>query len=174
MRPGLVFISLIVLFSCNTNNSTTETKKDSAKADHPQEKQKGVTADSNTQGGHVLNGCYSKILDRDTFVLHIQQSNNIIKGKLTFNNFQKDKSSGNVHGTQSGDTVKLWYDFHSEGMKSVMEVYFRKQNDALVRGLGPVEVRGDSAYFNDHSKIQFSADQTFRKVDCSILPSKYH
>jgi hypothetical protein len=93
---------------------------------------------------------------------------------LTFNNFQKDKSSGSVHGTIAGDTIKLWYDFHSEGMKSVMEVYFRKQNDELLRGLGQMEVKGDSAYLNDHTNIQFSADQTFKKVDCSSLPAKYH
>ena len=58
-------------------------------------------------------------------------------------------------------------------MQSVMEVYFKKEGDHLLRGFGPVDVSGDSAYFKNQNEVDYKNDQTYKKVDCSILPPKY-
>jgi len=171
MKWVFIFLLELFIFSCNSNNTSTVEKNDeSLPADHPK-KDSGVDASNDRVNN--LNGCYWKVLQRDTFVLHLEQSGKGLTGRLTFNNFEKDKSSGNVNGKIEGDIVKLWYSFQSEGMQSVMEVYFKKQGDHLVRGFGPVEVSGDSAYFKNPRDIDYKNDQTFTRIDCSTLPLKY-
>ena len=38
---------------------------------------------------------------------------------MSYDNFEKDGSTGKVYGIKSGDTLKLTYDMFSEGMHSV-------------------------------------------------------
>jgi hypothetical protein len=172
MRSAIIFISFIFLLSCNSSESNTQTKEDST-FDNKSTNEVDTLNKKPSQSSGDISDCYWKILNRDTFVLHLQQSNGILSGKLTFNNFEKDKSSGKVHGKVEGDLVKLWYDFQSEGMQSVMEVYFKRKNNQLLRGFGPVEMKGDSSYFKDHAKIEFNEDQTFENIPCTSLPLKY-
>ena len=120
-----------------------------------------------------MSGCFWKIKGRDTLVAWLVQTENTITGKLSFDNFEKDGSSGTVHGTVEGDLIKLWNSFESEGMKTVKEVWFKKQGDSLLRAVGPSAVKADSSYFTDHGAIKFSADQSFQKVDCAEVPGKY-
>ena len=172
MRNAFIFISLFFLLSCNSSESNTQTKEDST-VDHHSGKDLDTLNKQLSASNEDISGCYWKILNRDTFVLHLEQANEVVSGKLTFNNFEKDKSSGKVHGKVEDGLVKLWYDFQSEGMNSVMEVYFIRKNDQLLRGFGPVEVKGDSAYFKEHTKIEYKDDQAFNKVPCSSLDIKY-
>lgn len=120
-----------------------------------------------------VGGCYIKILMRDTMLLHIEQTGMNISGKMNFDNYEKDASSGEVKGLLEGDEIKLWYNFQSEGMHSVMELYFKIENNSLIRGIGPVSNKGDTAYFTDHSAIKYPADQSFDKIDCSKVAGKY-
>ena len=171
MKRVFIFLLAFFILSCNSNSSSREAKNDES-LPGKEERNDSSVATSNDRESN-LSGCYWKVLQRDTFVLHLEQSGDGLTGKLSFNNFQKDKSSGKVHGKIESDIVKLWYSFQSEGMQSVMEVYFKKQGDHLVRGLGPVEVKGDSAFFNNDKNVEYRSDQTFTRVDCSILPSRY-
>ena len=173
MRWVFIFLPSLFIFSCNTNNTSSELNKDSSSHVRPGMKDGDTSTVASPTSEKNWSGCYWKLLQRDTFVLHLKQSNSVVDGKLTFNNFQKDKSTGTVQGKIEGDIVKLWYSFQSEGMNSVMEIYFRKQDDGLVRGFGPVEVRGDTAYFKSEKDIVYNADQTFSNVECSQLPGKY-
>ena len=54
-----------------------------------------------------------------------------------------------------------------------MEVWYKKQGDALLRGTGPSKVKADSSYFLDPSAIKFADDQALQKVDCAEVPGKY-
>jgi len=171
MKWVFIFLLEIFILSCNSNNESHVEKNDESLPANQPKKDSGVNASNNKDNN--LSGCYWKILQRDTFVLHLQESGNDLTGRLTFNNFEKDKSSGNVRGKIEAGMVKLWYNFQSEGMQSVMQVYFKKQGDHLVRGLGPVTAKGDSAYFSNSKDVDYNSDQTFTRVDCSILPSKY-
>jgi len=164
MRLTIIF-AIAIFFSCN-NNSAPETKLEA-------QKEKDKEAIEKSYSFTDMGGCFWKIAGRDSLVAWLAQTENTITGKLSFDNFEKDGSSGVVHGTVEGDLIKLWYSFESEGMKSVMEVWFKKQGDSLLRGIGPSAVKADSSYFTDHNAIKFAADQSFQKVDCADVPDKY-
>lgn len=117
--------------------------------------------------------CYWQVLKRDTFVASLSQKGNRVNGKLSFDNFEKDGSSGMVVGENKQGIMKLWYSFESEGMKSVMEVWFKKQGDFLLRGTGNMNVKSDTSYFTDPDAVDFSDSQKLKKVDCNEVPSKY-
>jgi hypothetical protein len=162
---AIIILSVIIFFSCN-NNSTSETKVEA-------QKEKDREAIEKSYSFTDMSGCFWKITGRDTLIAWLAQTENTITGKLSFDNFEKDGSSGVVHGTVEGDLIKLWYTFESEGMKSVMEVWFKRQGDSLLRGVGPSAIKSDSSYFTDHDAIKFAADQSLLKVDCNEVPGKY-
>ena len=165
----LLFV-LIIITSC-TGNSDSEAlrtdsivNKDSVEVNETNPLQK-------TQISFA--GCYIKIIKRDTMVLHLRQNGDSISGKMNFDNYEKDSSSGEVKGVADGDIIKLWYNFQSEGTHSVAELFFKKENGSLIRGIADVNSKADTSYFTDNSAITYPASQTFSKVDCSNVPSKY-
>lgn len=117
-----------------------------------------------------ISGCYIKITGRDTAILKIEQRGNELSGKMLYDNYEKDGSNGIVKGKEEGEILKLWYDFNSEGMHSVMEVYFKKENGRLLRGIGDMDVKPDTTYFI--SGINYSDKEAFNKVNCSLLEGK--
>jgi hypothetical protein len=162
---SIIILSSILFFSCN-NNSTEEASKEA-------QKEKEREAIERSYSFTDMSGCFWKITGRDTLVAWLVQTENTITGKLSFDNFEKDGSSGPVHGTVEGDIIKLWYSSESEDMKSVMETWFKKQGDSLIRGVGPSAVKADSSYFTDHAAIKFTGGQFLKKVDCGEVPGKY-
>ena len=165
MRILFILISIAAITSCN-NNKENSTASDSTVIKTPVE-----TSPSENPPVNV-NGCYMKKLDKDIYVLQLEQMGTAVTGKLQFDNYQKDDSRGTVKGIVDGNTVKLWYDFTAEGMHSIMEIYFKKQGDGLVHGIGDTEVKGDSAFYKNPSAINYEEKQLFTKVDCDSIPGK--
>ena len=112
------------------------------------------------------------VTGRDTLVARLYRDGNKISGKLSFDNYQKAGSSGSVHGFLDGDIMKLSYAFASEGTNSVMDVFFKLEDSSIIRGIGKMDVKGDTAYYVDTSSIQYNGSELFR-MDCSNVPSKY-
>lgn len=164
MQKIIALLSLVMLFSCGGNSTTPET------ADKSADIISDDLAAKNSDQIIQVDGCYLEILKRDTFSMKLDQSGKKVNGTLKFDNFEKDASSGTVHGTVENDLLRLWYNFASEGMNSVMEVYFKKSDNSLLRGVGAVESRGDSTFFSDTSKIEYAHDQGFLKIPCDQLP----
>lgn len=170
MRFPLSIFIIMMVTSCNSNSNSETRKTDSVVNENTVEKdetkppQKAETS---------FTGCYIKILKRDTMLLHLKQSGDSVFGKMNFDNYEKDSSSGEVSGVVDGDIIKLWYSFQSEGMHSIAELFFKKENESLLRGIGDISNKSDTSYFTDHSAIIYPADQSFNKVDCSEIPSKY-
>jgi hypothetical protein len=54
-----------------------------------------------------------------------------------------------------------------------MEVYFKKDGDRLLRGIGPVGTNADTAYFTDKDAIDYKDDQAFEKLSCEAIAEKY-
>ncbi len=165
MKPfSSLFLLLILLASCNSHHSNNDkAKKDSI----------AVSGDQPASQTPSLSGCYLRVLQRDSLVLKLEQYGNNFTGKLTFDNFEKDGSTGIVKGTLTGDILKLIYDFQSEGMQSVMEVYFKVVDGGLIHGIGEVNVRSDTTYFPDNSQINYPESNKLSKVSCESLASKY-
>ena len=117
-----------------------------------------------------VTGCYIKIIGRDTAILMLEQKGNMFSGKLLYDNYEKDGSRGTIKGKEDKEIIKLWYDFDSEGMHSVMEVYFKKENGKLLRGIGDMDVKTDTTYFI--SGINYSDKEAFTKVNCDLISWK--
>ena len=155
-----------VLIACNDNSdiNDTETNKSSGSP--------------NTSSGAVEqkpqedeSSCYMKITGRDTAILVLDQKANDISGKMLYDNFEKDGSHGTVKGKKDGDILKLYYDFNAEGTRSVMEVYFKEVAGGLLRGIGDMDLKADTAYFR--SGINYSDKEAFAKVDCSLVKARF-
>jgi hypothetical protein len=115
-----------------------------------------------------------QVLKRDTMVLHLaSNTGDNISGRLSFDNYEKDGSSGTVKGKREGDVLKLTYSFQSEGTNNVMEVYFKEENDGMVRGIGEMQTKGDTAYFVHPDKVSYLPNGMMRKTDCKEVPDKY-
>jgi len=157
----VVYIFLLSrLTACNDNSRPTSNSTTSD----------GGTSVSSNPGDHSLNdltGCYMKIIGRDTAILMLEQKGNMFTGKMLYDNYEKDGSSGTVKGKEDKEIIKLWYDFDSEGMHSVMEVYFKKDNGRLLRGIGDMDAKTDTAYFI--SGINYSDKEAFTKADCDLI-----
>ena len=115
-------------------------------------------------------GCYMKIVGRDTAILMLEQNGKEYSGKMVYDNYEKDGSRGTIKGKEEEGVLKLWYDFNSEGMHSVTEVYFKIDNGKLLRGIGDMDTKTDTAYFI--SGINYSDKEAFAKVDCGSIDWK--
>ena len=118
-----------------------------------------------------VSGCYMKIVGRDTAILMLEQKGSDISGKMLYDNFEKDGSRGTVKGKEEAQIIKLWYDFQSEGMHSTIEVFFKKENGRLLRGVGTMDVKTDTTYFT--SGVNYSDKEAFNKVDCGLVKWKF-
>lgn len=164
----LFFTTTLFAFCNNVNDKTTNIDSlEKQGTNHPADE---ATLINPAKEG--IEGCYMMILKRDTMVLHIESSEKIT-GKLTFDNFEKDGSSGLVNGAKNGDTLKLSYAFASEGMNTVMDVYFKVDGDKLLRGVGDMQTKGDTAYFTNPSQVKFPEENPFVKTICHQIPAKY-
>lgn len=161
----MLLITLVIFCSCSDNKQKEIVTQERDKEAVEKEMEKPVKKTETT--------CYWQILNRDTFVLSLSEKGDAVSGKLSFDNFEKDGSSGNVSGKIENGIVKLWYNFESEGMKSIMEVWFKKEADVLNRATGPMVNKADSAYFSDASTINYTESQVLKMVDCNIIPAKY-
>jgi hypothetical protein len=159
----LLLSILLIVLSCNSPNQDSSGVQTNDSRTITQ-------ADTVTSAREV---CYWKIMQRDTFAVHLLVNGNSISGKMNFDNFEKDASSGPVHGSNVNGIYYLWYDFQSEGMKSVMEIHFKEEGNSLIRGVGPMEVKGDSSYFPDAKAVKFNDADAFKIVDCRVIPGKY-
>ncbi len=110
-------------------------------------------------------GCYVATLGRDVYTLNIDSENNgEVQGTLKYNNYQKDSSSGSFVGAYSGEMLVGYYDFQSEGMRSIRQVAFKKIDKGFVQGFGDVEVVDNRENLKD---LTFDPNLTFVKGACS-------
>src|SRR5690606_8662569 len=102
--------------------------------------------------------CYLFENGKDTIKLTYQQEGNDIEGWMNYDFYEKDGSIGKIEGEISGDTLKLEYEFLSEGMLSEQEVYFlKKDNHKLYRGSGEMKMTSDSILvYSNPKEIKFS------------------
>ena len=166
MKMKYYFITLLTLsiMACNNNDSSNNTEDTIA-----------VRRDSsinNTESTNI-SGCYLRVTQKDSLTASLTQDGNIITGKLSFDNFEKDGSSGTVTGAIDKDILKLIYRFQSEGMNSIAEVYFKITANGLIYGNGEIKVKGDSAYYSSPDKVMYESKELLNRISCDSLPQKY-
>ena len=149
-----------IFLSCN-NSSDSFVKTEDSSSPEP-----------TTKTENNVSGCYRTVTGRDTVELTIKQSGSSVKGALRFDNYEKDSSHGTVDGSIKGDTLVLWYDFNSEGMHSVMEIVLHKKGNNLLRAIGPIINKGDTALFKDHTQLSFDEKLTLQKINCNDIKNQ--
>lgn len=168
MKYTIAVLLAGIFAACNnttqqSNEEVTETNKSSSTP-------KTTELVNDQKPGDDLQGCYMKVTGRDTAIVMIDQAGNEISGKMLYDNYEKDGSHGTVKGKQEGDVLKLFYDFNSEGMHSVMEVYFKKVPGGILRGVGDMDVKADTTYFT--SGVNYSDKEAFSKINCDLVNEK--
>jgi hypothetical protein len=157
-------VAWFLLASCNNSNEHSNVNtSDSLPAN----------ADQNSSSKTDLSGCYLRVIKRDTLALRLEEKDSAVTGKLSFDNYEKDGSSGSVKGTVENNIVKLIYDFQSEGMHSVMDIYFKITDKGLIQGIGEVAARGDTTSYANPDKVDYPAANELLKISCEALDTKY-
>lgn len=113
--------------------------------------------------------CYIGAVGKDSVFASIDDNLGTITGKLSYKNSEKDSSKGDVTGFKSGDTLKLTYEFTSEGKKSKRDIYFLQKDNALTEGIGDhKEEDGQSKYTNE-KKISYKDGPKLSTADCTTV-----
>lgn len=153
-----VLLGVILLSgSCNDEDKTTATAS-------PDSVNIVKTAVEDT----ISSGCYSQIVQRDTSLLEVENNKSIIAGALSYNIYQKDRNDGSFQGELSGDTLKGWYLFRSEGIISVRQVAWKIKGDQLWPGMGEMVQRKDTMLFSQPGMLKFDSIRPFVKVPCIL------
>ena len=113
-------------------------------------------------------GCYVAHLLKDIYTLRIDsQKGETFSGELSYNNYQKDSSSGLYSGIYKDGILLGEYSFDSEGMHSTRQVIFKKENNNFVEGFGDYDKSGEN--FIDVNSVTYDPNTTFISTsDCPI------
>jgi hypothetical protein len=111
-------------------------------------------------------GCYVAHIQKDMYALIVQsEEKGVITGKIAFNNFEKDDSSGSFTGTFNQNILFGDYSFNSEGMRSDRQLIFKQVGGNFIEGFGNVKTAGDTEMFADINTITYDPNVTFTKSE---------
>ncbi|CAM2946804.1 hypothetical protein DRF59_16860 [Chryseobacterium flavum] len=113
--------------------------------------------------------CYLGATGKDSVFASIDDNLGTITGKLAYKNNEKDSSTGDVTGFRSGDTLKLTYEFASEGKKSKRDIYFLQKDNTLTEGIGDHKEEDGQSKYADEKKISYKDGQKLNTADCNIV-----
>lgn len=157
----LVSILPILLFSCNKK---TEKANESLKSDTISDTTNAVV---DTLGSKSY--CYMGVTGKDSVFVTIDDNLGTITGKMSYKNHEKDSSKGDLTGFKSGDTLKLTYEFSSEGTISKRDIFFLQKKENLLEGIGTQKNENEQMMYADESKISYKDGQEFEIADCAVV-----
>ncbi|MGG5207701.1 hypothetical protein ACQWU4_02050 [Chryseobacterium sp. MIQD13] len=113
--------------------------------------------------------CYMGITGKDSVFASIDDNLGTITGKLAYKNSEKDSSTGDITGFKSGDTLKLTYEFQSEGTKSKRDIFFIQKDNILTEGIGEHKEEDGQSKYADEKKISYKDGQKLEPADCKVV-----
>lgn len=113
--------------------------------------------------------CYMSVVGQDTVLASIDDNLGTITGKMSYKNHEKDSSKGDVTGFKSGDTLKLTYEFESEGTKSKRDIFFIQKDNTLIEGIGEQKDDNGQMKYANENKINYNAGHKLKTADCKIV-----
>lgn len=158
----LIFIGVlsIVALSCEKKETT---KQNSVKTNSSEIADQPI----DTLGNKTF--CFMQVVGKDTVVASIDDNLGTLIGKLAYKNHEKDNSKGDVTGFRSGDTLKLTYEFVSEGTTSKRDIFFLQKDNSLFEGIGDQKDNGGQMVYVNEKKISYPEDQKMESVDCEKI-----
>ncbi|KXH84368.1 hypothetical protein [Chryseobacterium kwangjuense] len=113
--------------------------------------------------------CYVGVTGKDSVFASIDDNLGTITGKLAYKNHEKDSSKGDVTGFKAGDTLKLTYEFQSEGTKSKRDIFFIQKDNILTEGIGDHKEEDGQSRYADEKKISYKDGQKLEPADCKLV-----
>lgn len=162
MKKYMVLAALSVLIiSCNKKD---ETVKPVVPTDSLQTHQEPV---ADTLGAKTF--CYLGVTGKDSVFVSIDDNLGTLSGKMAYKNSEKDSSKGELFGFKSGDTLKLTYEFASEGTTSKRDIYFIQKGNVLTEGIGDQKDENGTMRYADEKKIAYKDGQKLETADCKVV-----
>ncbi len=156
-------IAFCVLFAVACGDSATSIKVTDI---DPKDVIEEMSDAGKEAGSSKLEGCYTRITGRDTLTMQLNIKDTVATGKLHYDNFEKDGSTGSFHGELRGDILIINYAFEAEGMHSVREIVYKVDGTNLKEGLGEIEVKGDAVKFKNKDDLDFNTLDPLVKTNC--------
>lgn len=113
--------------------------------------------------------CYFGVTGKDSVFVSIDDNLGTVTGKMAYKNSEKDSSNGDLTGFKSGDTLKLTYEFTSEGTKSKRDLFFLQKDGNLFEGIGNQKDDNGIMKYADESKVSYKDGQKLQTVDCTMV-----
>ena len=120
----------------------------------------------------TLQTCYFATNGKDSIFVSLDDNLGTITGKMRYKNFEKDSSSGDVMGTQNGDTIKLSYTFQAEGTTSEREIYFLKKDGGLIEGIGDHKTESNKDLYANPTQLKYEGN-TLKQIDCNDFEKNF-
>ncbi|WP_370900126.1 hypothetical protein [Chryseobacterium gossypii] len=158
----IIVLSALTAFLMNCNK----------KAEAPEPKQEtdstAITEETVVDTLGPKSYCYMGVTGKDTVFASIDDNLGTITGKLVYKNNEKDSSKGDVTGFKSGDTLKLIYEFESEGSKSKRDIYFIQKDNTLLEGIGEQRDDNGQMKYVSEKKISYKG-QKLEATHCEAI-----
>lgn len=152
---NLSLLLIAALFACNSPQ-TSNTGTDSTT---------GTTSpakDSIPSGS----ACYMKTVGKDTFLLQLIINDDQVAGKLDYNFYEKDKSSGTLTGTLKDNILRASYSYQAEGMNNHRPVVFKVMKDQVYEAQADsFDGMGVPVFSTADSQLKFDPTP-YKKQDC--------
>lgn len=113
--------------------------------------------------------CYLGATGKDSVFVSIDDNLGTITGKMRYKNSEKDSSKGDLTGFKSGDTLKLTYEFASEGTTSKRDIFFIQKDGNLLEGIGIQKDENGEMKYADEKKIAYKDGQKLETADCAMV-----
>ncbi|CAD7814903.1 hypothetical protein CHRY9390_02883 [Chryseobacterium aquaeductus] len=113
--------------------------------------------------------CYVGVTGKDSVFVSIDDNLGTVTGKMRYKNSEKDTSQGELTGFKSGDTLKLTYEFQSEGTTSKRDIFFIQKDETLMEGIGNQKDENGQMKYADESKVAYKDGQKLEAADCALV-----
>ncbi|MGI9651480.1 hypothetical protein [Chryseobacterium sp. RLHN22] len=113
--------------------------------------------------------CYVGVTGKDSVFVSLDDNLGTFSGKMAYKNSEKDSSKGELSGFKSGDTLKLTYEFASEGTTSKRDIFFIQKGNTLTEGIGNQKDENGTMRYADEKKISYKDGQKLESADCKTV-----
>lgn len=108
--------------------------------------------------------CYIYMNEKDLIKLQTFNDDGKITGTLEYAFFEKDKSRGTINGEMQGNLLVAEYKFESEGTVSVRQIAFKKTEDGMREGVGPIEEKDGKILLKSLDSLSFDNSFLLKEV----------
>lgn len=151
----------LVLMNCNKKTEPVQPVTTTDSAETPTEKV------VDTLGAKTF--CYLGVTGKDSVFVSLDDNLGTFSGKMAYKNSEKDSSKGELSGFKSGDTLKLTYEFASEGTTSKRDIFFIQKGNTLMEGIGNQKDENGTMRYADEKKISYNDGQKLESADCKTI-----